>query len=135
MSDDADVTGNAGSPDAAELASLAEYIRVPVQMFWHCINGIGRELLAAKGVLAPGDWQPWLEREFGWTERTAHDYIAFAEALKAGDRAALETLTIDLSALRTLSAALVRREAAELEQAARAEAEAQAEAEREQPAT
>ena len=40
---------------------------------------IGKILSAAKARARPGRWLPWLEREFGWTARTAQRMMSVAE--------------------------------------------------------
>jgi len=39
-----------------------------------CIIEIGRELIEAKKGVPHGRWLPWLEDEFGWSDRTARNY-------------------------------------------------------------
>src|ERR1700704_5161966 len=39
---------------------------------------IGRRLSAAKGIAGHGGWLPWLEREFGWSDDTAINYMNVA---------------------------------------------------------
>ncbi|WP_454617534.1 DUF3102 domain-containing protein [Bradyrhizobium cenepequi] len=36
---------------------------------------IGRRLTDAKARLGHGQWLPWLEREFGWKEQTARNFM------------------------------------------------------------
>jgi hypothetical protein len=36
---------------------------------------IGRRLTDAKKIAGHGNWLPWLEREFGWTDKTAENFI------------------------------------------------------------
>lgn len=36
---------------------------------------IGRRLSEAKSIVGHGNWLPWLDQEFGWTERTALNFI------------------------------------------------------------
>jgi Protein of unknown function (DUF3102) len=37
---------------------------------------IGRRLTDAKRIAGHGGWSPWIDREFGWSEDTAENYIA-----------------------------------------------------------
>jgi len=39
------------------------------------LNLPGRRLTEAKKETGHGSWLPWLEREFGWTERTAQRFM------------------------------------------------------------
>jgi len=39
---------------------------------------IGRRLTEAKKIAGPGNWLPWLDREFGWSEDTAERFIRLA---------------------------------------------------------
>src|SRR5262245_53657874 len=36
---------------------------------------IGRRLTEVKQLVGHGNWLPWLEREFGWTDKTAENFI------------------------------------------------------------
>jgi Protein of unknown function (DUF3102) len=40
---------------------------------------IGFRLTEAKELVGHGGWLPWLERNFGWTERTAQRYMSIYE--------------------------------------------------------
>ena len=82
------------------LAARAERIRAHLRDLRRSIIEIGRELIAAKGELRHGQWLPWLDQEFGWTERTAQRYIAIATAFKNNS---VSHLTIDASALTALA--------------------------------
>jgi hypothetical protein len=44
---------------------------------------IGEHLTAARDVCGHGNWQPWLEREFGWTDETARNFMHVFELAKA----------------------------------------------------
>jgi Protein of unknown function (DUF3102) len=69
-----------------------------------CIIEIGRELIAAKAEAAHGEWLPWLDREFGWSERTARNFMQVADAFKSASVADFTGLSIDATALYALSA-------------------------------
>jgi DUF3102 family protein len=47
---------------------------------------IGNRLIAVKDALDHGEWLPWLDEQFGWSDRTARDFIAVADAF--GDKLA-----------------------------------------------
>jgi hypothetical protein len=48
-------------------------------------------------------WLPWLEREFGWTVRTADRYMQVAKAFKLDTVSNFDGLTIGGSALYCLA--------------------------------
>lgn len=48
---------------------------------------MGRELIAAKAETAHGNWLAWLDDEFGWSERTARNYMSVAGAFKSASLA------------------------------------------------
>jgi hypothetical protein len=47
-----------------------------------------------------GNWLAWLDREFGWHENTARNYIRVAEAFKPTMLVDFNGLTIDATARR-----------------------------------
>jgi DUF3102 family protein len=57
------------------LAQNADAIRVLGKRVIGDIIEIGRLLTEAKQIAGHGNWLPWLEREFGWTDRTAENFI------------------------------------------------------------
>jgi hypothetical protein len=62
---------------------------------------IGQWLTEAKARLKHGQWLPWLESEFGWSQKTAWNFMQVYESIK------LETVTnlpIDVSALYLIAA-------------------------------
>lgn len=91
------------------LPERAHRIRSLVNVVRGCIIEVGRELIAAKAELPHGEWLPWLEREFGWDERTARRYMQVAEAftIKSDSVSDFTGLTIDATALYALSAPAV----------------------------
>ena len=85
----------------AQLAGHADEIRRLGKRAVHDIIEIGFRLIAAKELCGHGAWLPWLEREFGWTLQTAHNFMNVAKLSKSqiiGD------LDIDLGALYRLAA-------------------------------
>jgi hypothetical protein len=62
--------------DDIRLAEHAEVIRALGKRAVHDIIEIGRRLIEAKELAGHGGWLPWLEREFGWDERTAQRFIS-----------------------------------------------------------
>jgi len=63
---------------------------------------IGRRLSDAKRICGHGNWLPWLEREFGWDERTAQRFISVYELAGKSDN--LSDLNLPVSSLYLLAA-------------------------------
>jgi len=72
------VTAMSGDPIAREatLTDHASAIRALGKRVITDVIEIGRRLTEAKRIAGHGNWLPWLEREFGWSEDTAENYIA-----------------------------------------------------------
>jgi hypothetical protein len=66
---------------------------------------IGRRLTEAKKILGWGNWLPWLEREFGWSERTAQNFMRVAELAES---ATVADLNVDLRGLYLLASPSIR---------------------------
>ncbi len=64
---------------ADKLRSTAERIREKVKKTLEDIIEVGNDLLAVKEAVPHGQFGPWLAAEFGWTERTARNFMAVAE--------------------------------------------------------
>ena len=64
------------------LARHAEAIRELRQRTARDIIKIGEHLTAARRICGYGNWQPWLEREFGWTDDTARNFMRVFELSK-----------------------------------------------------
>src|SRR5262245_41959690 len=75
------------TPLEAEVAekaqSAAERIRQTVKRTIESIIEVGKELLSVKEALPHGKFIPWLKLEFGWTERTAQNFMNVAEVFGA----------------------------------------------------
>jgi hypothetical protein len=67
------------APVAQRLRTTAERIRERVKQTLADLIGVGNDLLAVKDALPHGQFGPWLRAEFGWTERTARNFMAVAE--------------------------------------------------------
>jgi hypothetical protein len=65
---------------AKEVQTAAEHIRETVKRTIEGIIEVGQDLIAVKEALPHGQFGPWLRAEFGWTERTARNFMAVAEA-------------------------------------------------------
>lgn len=68
--------------DAERLRGAAVQIRSWRKQTIRLMIGTGVNLLAAKEVLGHGRFTAWLQAEFGWSDRTARNYIAAAEAFQ-----------------------------------------------------
>jgi hypothetical protein len=66
---------------AAQLRAAAERIRRSVQQTLEVLIAVGKDLLAVKESLPHGGFGPWVRAEFGWTERTARNFMAVATRL------------------------------------------------------
>jgi hypothetical protein len=64
---------------AEQVRSAAERIRGKVKRTIEDIIEVGNDLLAVKEALGHGQFGPWLQAEFGWTERTARNFMSVAE--------------------------------------------------------
>lgn len=87
-----------------ELAEIAERIRARVKTIREGVIETGKDLILARGRLGHGEWLPWLEHEFGWSERTAYNFISLAEAEADGKLAPVANLELPLKALYLLAA-------------------------------
>jgi hypothetical protein len=65
---------------------LAEQVRETAARIWERVKKtieeiieVGNDLLKVKDALPHGQFGPWLRVEFGWTERTARNFMAVAE--------------------------------------------------------
>jgi DUF3102 family protein len=70
---------------------------------------IGRRLSECKRICGHGNWLPWLDREFGWTEKTAERFMS-VHAL-AGKSDNLSNLDLPISGLYLLAAPSTPKEA------------------------
>jgi gas vesicle protein len=81
------------SPLAAKTAEkvkeAADRIRQTVKRTVEDIIAVGKELLDVKDVLAHGQFGPWLRAEFGWSERSAQNFMNVAEQFKTANFAEL----------------------------------------------
>jgi Protein of unknown function (DUF3102) len=85
------------------LAQHADMIRQQHRRALVSIIEIGRLLRECKKLLVHGEWLPWLQREFSWSERTARNYIAIHECF-AAKSANVADLSLDLTTLYLLAA-------------------------------
>ena len=70
------------TPHDKFLAEKADVIRGwPETPLVTCV--IGRLLVEAKARCKHGQWLPWLEREFGWSDDTARNYMGIYALIKS----------------------------------------------------
>lgn len=84
-------------------AQYAESIRRLHKRSISDIVEIGRLLSECKKLLGHGNWLPWLEREFAWSERTARHYMTVYAFFSSGS-ANVTDFAMDLSTLYTIAA-------------------------------
>ena len=95
---------------ADKVRTAADRIREGVQKTVEDIIQIGNDLLAVKEALPHGQFLPWLKAEFGWSERSAQNFMSVAEKFKS---AKIADLPIQPSAAYLLAAPSVPDEARE----------------------
>jgi len=95
---------------ADKVRSAADRIRERVKKTVEDIIEVGNDLLAVKEALPHGQFLPWLKAEFGWSERSAQNFMGVAEQFKS---AKIADLPIQPSAAYLLAAPSVPDEARE----------------------
>jgi Protein of unknown function (DUF3102) len=65
---------------------------------------IGRRLSECRRIIDHGEWLPWLDREFGWSDRTALNYIRAYEVVTKSEIVSDLDLSMTLGALYLLGA-------------------------------
>jgi hypothetical protein len=63
---------------------------------------IGRRLKDCKRIVGHGNWLPWLEREFGWTDKTAENFINVHKLTGKSEK--FSNLSLPVSGLNLLAA-------------------------------
>jgi hypothetical protein len=66
-------------PAETTLAQNAEVIRALGKRVIGDIIEIGRRLSESKKLCGHGNWLPWLDREFGWSDDTARNFMQVSE--------------------------------------------------------
>ena len=94
---------------AEKVRTSADRIRERVKKTVEDIIEVGNDLLAVKEALDHGYFSPWLKAEFGWSERTARNFMAVADQF--GKSAIFADLPIQPSAAYFLAAPSVPDEA------------------------
>jgi hypothetical protein len=93
---------------AEQVRTSADRIRGRVKKTVEDIIDVGNDLLAVKEALPHGQFGPWLKAEFGWSERSAQNFMSVAERFKSANFA---ELSIQPSAAYLLAAPAVPDEA------------------------
>ncbi len=95
----------AGVPteNVAEITKLVSRIRAMHKRHLEAVYEIGADLLRAKELLGHGNFLPWLQTEFRWSERTANNYMSIARVFqgKAANFADLDLGTASALAARS----------------------------------
>jgi hypothetical protein len=94
-------------PVVATLAEHATAIRALRSRIVEDVAEIGRRLIEVKDIVGHGNWLPWLDREFGWTEQTALNFIHvhnFVEGLSNSKTIRNLVLTLPVSSVYLLAA-------------------------------
>jgi hypothetical protein len=87
-------------PDPILAEHAAEIRKLGKQTVENVIE-IGRRLAECKKLVGHGAWLPWLEREFGWSDRTALNFMRVAELSKSET---VSNLNLPVKALYLLAA-------------------------------
>jgi Protein of unknown function (DUF3102) len=93
--------------DGAALAEHATAIRALLSRTVKDVAEIGRRLIEAKSVVGRGKWLPWLDREFGWSEDTAENFMRvhkFVDGLSNSETIRNLVLTLPVSSVYLLAA-------------------------------
>jgi len=88
--------------NAPVLAEHAEAIRAAGKRVIADIIEIGRRLSECQKMLGHGNWLGWLEREFGWSDRTALNYMRVYDL--SGKSETVADLSLPVSGLYLLAA-------------------------------
>jgi hypothetical protein len=92
------------SPPASPDPVLAEHVSAIRTLGRRTVENvieIGRRLTECKKLVGHGNWLPWLEREFGWSDRTALNFMRVAELSKSET---VSNLNLPVKALYLLAA-------------------------------
>jgi hypothetical protein len=92
---------NTTKADEIALVEHAEAIRVLGRRVIGDAIEIGRRLVDAKDRCGHGNWLPWLDREFGWTDDTALNFMRVYEMSKSRN---IRDLSIPVTGLYLLAA-------------------------------
>jgi hypothetical protein len=85
------------------LKQTAERVRALGKRVVSDVIEIGRLLSEAKHRVGHGRWQSWLDQEFGWTDRTARNFMRLYELAQAKSEN-FSDLNVSMSALYLLAA-------------------------------
>jgi hypothetical protein len=98
-------------------ATLAEHAAAIHTLRSHIVSDvaeIGGRLTEAKRIVGHGNWLPWLDREFGWTDDTARNFMRlheFVEGLSNSETVRDLVLTLPVSSVYLLAAPSTPKEA------------------------
>jgi len=94
--------------NVAEINKLVSRIRATHRRHLEAVYEIGADLLRAKELLGHGNFLPWLQAEFRWSERTANNYMSIARFFqgKSANFADLDVGTASALAAKSTPAAI-----------------------------
>jgi hypothetical protein len=90
-----------GATADEQLAQRAQAIRVLGKRTIANVIEIGHHLVEAKTLCGHGNWLPWLDREFGWSDKQAERFMQMHSMLGKFDK--LSNLDVPMSALYLLA--------------------------------
>lgn len=82
MSDVITTSGRSLGTVTAEIVAISNQA---AQMAYMSMVEIGRRLVEAKGLVAHGEWGPWLKNEVKFSQRTANNFMAIYERSENGN--------------------------------------------------
>ena len=85
-----------------KLMELADEIRALSKQTRESVIAIGNKLIEAKEHLGHGNFLPWIEEEFKWSDFTAHQFMNVAKATTKNEN--FSNLSVPISALYLLAA-------------------------------
>jgi Protein of unknown function (DUF3102) len=95
---------------AESLSAHAEAIKAAGTRVIADVIEIGRHLIEAKDLCGHGNWLAWLDKEFGWTERTALNFMRVHDLSRANPKR-VSDLNLPLRSLYLLAAPSTPKEA------------------------
>jgi hypothetical protein len=90
------------APNDIALAEHAAVIRALGKRVVGDVIEIGRRLTDCKRIAGHGGWYPWLDREFGWSEDTAENYMNVFRAFGPNPES-VRDLSLPMNSLRLLA--------------------------------
>jgi hypothetical protein len=89
-------------PAAIDNPILVEHAEAIRKLGKQAVAEIGRRLTECKKIVGHGNWLPWLDREFGWSDRTALNFMRAYEMSTKSEN--FSDLSLPISGLYLLAA-------------------------------